>query len=92
VLVLLIPLGASSLQTLRYERWIGATESAAEQWVQGTGWQVESVKQASNGIVINAVGSGGSPPIRALKNAVRRSVPQRIEVKLIEGSGKTIGL
>jgi hypothetical protein len=60
--------------------------------VRGTGWRVESVQQVGDGIVINAIGSGDSPPIPALKDAVRRSVPRSVDMKLIEGSGKTIGL
>ena len=58
VVVLLVPLSLASLRTLRYERWIGATETAAGQWVKGTGWQVESVEQAGGDIVIDVLGPG----------------------------------
>jgi uncharacterized hydrophobic protein (TIGR00271 family) len=92
VIVLLIPLGAASLRTLRYEKWTGATQSASEQWVRGTGWRVESVEQKGGAIVITAVGPGDSPPIDSLKAAVRAKVPPRVDVQMIEGSGSTISL
>jgi len=92
VIALLVPLSLASLRTLRYERWIGATESASEQWVDGTGWRIESVKQEGGDIVITAVGPGESPPVDSLREAVRREVPRRIDVSIVEGSGKTIDL
>jgi uncharacterized hydrophobic protein (TIGR00271 family) len=92
VLVLLIPLGGASLRTLRYEQWIGATETAADQWVKGTGWQVKSVTQEGGDIIINSVGPGDPPSVTDLKNAVRREVPRRIDVNLVEENGKTTGL
>ena len=92
VIVLLIPLSIASLRTFRYEQWIGATESASQQWVTGTGWQVESVKQEGGDIVITAVGPGDPPPVDSLREAVRSKVPQGIGVSIVEGSGKTIDL
>jgi hypothetical protein len=92
VIVLLAPLGVASLRTLRYERWIGATETAAGQWVKGTGWQVESVEQTGGGIVITAIGPGDAPPIASLKTAVRSRVPRKIAVRVVEDSGKTVAL
>jgi len=92
VIALLVPLSLASLRTLRYEQWIGATETAAEQWVKGTGWQVESVEQKGGDIIIKAVGPGDPPPKDSLRAAVRSEVPQRIGVSLIEGSGSTVKL
>ena len=92
VVVLVIPLGAASLRTFRYEQWMRATESASEQWVTGTGWQVEGVKQEGGDIVITAIGPGDSPPLDGLKQAVRLTVPKRIVVQVVEGSGNTIDL
>jgi uncharacterized hydrophobic protein (TIGR00271 family) len=92
VIVLLVPLGTASLRTLRYEQWIGATEAASAHWVSGTGWRVESVQQEGGGIVITAIGPGDTPSVDALKTAVRGDVPPSIDVRLVEGSGKTIDL
>ena len=92
VIVLLIPLSLASLRTLRYEQWIGATENAAGQWAGGTGWQVESVEQVGGDIVITTFGPGAPPPVDSLKTTIRRKVPQRIVVQMVEGSGKTIQL
>ncbi len=92
VVALLVPLSLASLRTLRYERWIGDSESAAAQWVKGTDWQVESVQQTGGDIVIAAMGPGSPPPIDSLRTAVRAKVPRRIDVRVVEGSGTTVGL
>ena len=92
VIVLLVPLSLASLRTLRYERWVDASEAAATQWVRGTGWQVESVEQNGGDIVITTIGPGNAPPIDALRSAVRAKVPPRVNVSVIEDSGKTVAL
>jgi uncharacterized hydrophobic protein (TIGR00271 family) len=92
VVVLLVPLSVASLRTYRYERWIGATETAAGRWVQGTNWHVESVTQTGGAIVITAIGPGSTPPVDSLKTAVRAKVPAGITVHLVEGSGNTVPL
>ncbi len=92
VIALVIPLTLASVRTLRYEQWIGATETAAEQWVKGTGWEVDSVTQAGGDILITTMGPGTPPPVESLRRAVRAQVPRRISVKVFEGSGQTIPL
>ena len=92
VIALVIPLTLASVRTLRYEQWVGATETAAEQWVKGTGWEVDSVTQAGGDILITTMGPGTPPPVESLRRAVRAQVPQRISVKVFEGSGQTIPL
>ncbi len=92
VVVLLVPLSLASLRTWRYERWVDASEAAATQWVSGTGWQVESVAQNGGDIVITTMGPGSAPPIDSLKTAVRAKVPRRVEVRVVEDSGKTVAL
>jgi uncharacterized hydrophobic protein (TIGR00271 family) len=89
VVVLLVPLAASSVQILRYELWTRDTETAARQWIAGTEWNLETVSQSSNEIVIDVIGPGTPPPLAALKAAVRRSVPESVPVKVIEDSGRT---
>jgi len=92
VFVLIIPLGAASLRTYAYERWVGITADAAGQWVSGTGWRVDNVEQVGGDIIITAVGPGDLPPTDELRKAVRAEVPQRVDVRMIEGSGSTIDL
>ncbi len=92
VLALIIPLGVASLRTLRYEQWIGSTDSAARQWVRGTGWRVEDVSQVAGDIVIKTIGPGSPPPIGSLRSAVRAHVPRTITVNIVEDSGRTTGL
>ena len=92
VVALLIPLTLASLRTLRYEQWIGATDTAARQWVQGSGWRVEDVSQVAGDIVIKTIGPGAAPPISSLRSAVRAHVPPRITVNIVEDSGRTTEL
>jgi hypothetical protein len=84
-----VPLGASSVQILLYERWTQQTESATQQWIAGTAWTLETVTQSSNEIVINVIGPGEPPPLAELKAAVRKSVPESVPVTIIEDSGRT---
>ena len=92
VIALIVPLSLASLRTLRYEQWIGATDTAARQWVTGTGWQVENVSQVGGDIVVKTIGPGAPPPISILRSAVRAHVPQSITVNVVEDSGRTTGL
>jgi hypothetical protein len=92
VVVLLIPLSFTSLRTLRYEQWIKSTETAARQWVKGTGWQVDSVTEVGSEIEIKAIGPGTPPPIGDLRSAVRAAVPRSVAVNVVENSGRTTGL
>ncbi|MCX6373197.1 MAG: TIGR00341 family protein [Actinobacteria bacterium] len=92
VIALLIPLSLASLRTLRYEQWTNAAGDAAAQWVKGTDWKVEYVKQEGGDIVITAIGPGDPPPIEGLRRAVRRNVPSPIGVRVVEDSGNTTEL
>ena len=92
MIALIVPLSLASLRTLRYEQWIGATDTAARQWVTGTGWQVENVSQVGGDIVVKTIGPGTAPPIGILRSAVRAHVPQSITVNVVEDSGRTTGL
>lgn len=92
VVALLVPLSAASLRTLRHEQWVNATDTATREWVRGTGWQVESVREVGGDIVALVIGSGTPPPIERLRAQVRRSVPHAVDVRVTEGSGKTIEL
>ena len=91
-ILLVIPLGASSLRTYRYQRWMTSTDRAAQRWVRDTGWRIEDVTQVSDGIVISVVGSGQPPDAAVLARAIRRVVPRTVPLQLIEGSGRTIDL
>lgn len=92
LIVLVIPLGVTSLRTYRYQRWIGATDAAVHQWVRGTDWQVGNVNQVGDQIHAEVIGSGATHPIADLRRAVRRSVPASVTVKVVEESGHTTDL
>ena len=89
VVVLLVPLVASSSQILLYERYSGYAETATRQWLSGTDWKLETVDQSSNEIVITVIGPGDAPPLAELKTALREKIPASIPVSIIEDSGRT---
>ena len=92
VVAILVPLGLESLRTARYEHYQNASQAAARAWAKGTPWKVESVEADGSTIVITVLGPNPSPPIDALRAAVRRSVPRSVPVTLTEDSGTTVSL
>lgn len=92
VVLVIVPLSLESLQAWRYDRWVGATTSASDAWVSGTGWRVESVVVEGKDIVVTAIGPGSPPPIASLRRAVRRSVPEKVPVEVVAESGTTVHL
>jgi uncharacterized hydrophobic protein (TIGR00271 family) len=89
LVVLLVPLAVASTRTLRYDRWVSATQSAAERWVEGTEWELRSVEAVNDVIVIEVLGPGSAPPLAPLTAAVRAQVPGSVEVRLVEQAGST---
>jgi uncharacterized hydrophobic protein (TIGR00271 family) len=81
---LLVPLGYSSWSTQRAEAMLGDTEAAAQAWVQGTSWEVDSVQQRGSAYVISLVGHGETPPVADLRTAVRAKVPSHTPVLLVQ--------
>jgi uncharacterized hydrophobic protein (TIGR00271 family) len=92
VVVVLVPLAMDTLRTWRYERWTSATGDAAAAWVADTPWQVASVADEGGTIVVTVRGSGATPPLDSLRASVRRSVPDRVKVELVESNGATTDL
>ncbi len=92
VVALVVPLGVASLRTWRYERWVNHATAAAEQWVDGTAWRLDSVRVSGDEVVITVLGAGEAPPLDELKDAVRGRVPAGVPVKLVEESGRTTEL
>jgi uncharacterized membrane protein len=89
VVVLLIPLGASSGQILLYQAYSNDAEKATQQWLAGTDWKLETVSQSGNEIVITVIGPGSAPPLAELKAAIRKDIPESVPVSIIEDSGRT---
>jgi uncharacterized membrane protein len=92
VVALLVPLGLTSLRTSRYEGYVRATSDAAEQWLEGTGWELDSVHVTGDEIVITVFGADAPPPVDDLRILVRQDVPDKVPVELVEESGTTTQL
>ena len=89
VVVLLVPLGYSTLRTLEYRGWQKAAQSSAETWLEGTAWRVHSAQLVHEDIVITVVGPGAAPPEEELIAAMRREVPEDVKIRIVEVSGQT---
>ena len=87
LIALIIPLGASSLRTFAYQRWVSQAQTATEQWVEGTAWRVQSVTLENNEIVISVVGPDSPPPREELIRQIRLEVPDSVPVRLTEVAG-----
>ena len=92
VVVLLVPLAGASVRTFLYERWTGAAQAAAEEWVTGTHWHVDAVTLSGDDIVVTVIGPGAAPGIDKLKDKIRKDVPDSVPVKVIEEAGRTTPL
>jgi len=92
VVVLLIPLTASSFQILLYEVWTRKAEGITRQWLDGTEWKVQDVSQTSDQIVITVIGPDTAPPMEDLKAALREEIPERVPISIVEDSGRTADL
>jgi uncharacterized hydrophobic protein (TIGR00271 family) len=92
VVVLVIPLGLSSLRIYRYQVWERYVTTAAQTWTAGTDWHVDTVQQSGSDIVVTAVGPGLPPSPATLRAAIRLKVPQGVKVTLIAGTGEEVQL
>jgi uncharacterized hydrophobic protein (TIGR00271 family) len=92
LIVLATLLGAASLRTLAYERWINETRAAAGDWVSGTQSSVDSVELQYDEIVVKVIGPGDTPPLEQLRLDVREDVPARVVVRLITEQGEATEL
>jgi len=92
VVVLLVPLAGGSARTFLYERWMDAAQAAAEEWVAGTEWHVDAVTLAGDEIVVTVIGPGAAPGIDALRDEIRRDVPDSVPVRVIEEAGRATPL
>ena len=89
VVVLLVPLVASSSQILFYEIWTRDAETITRQWLEGTPWKLQTVQQSSNAIDITVIGPGTAPPAAELKAALRAKIPSYVPISVVEDSGRT---
>lgn len=93
VIALLVPLTAASVRTAMYENWVIASTQAAEEWVDGSEWTVDSVRVEGSDIVVTVLGPGDPPPLDDLRDGLQeQGVPDFVPVRLIEEAGRTTAL
>jgi uncharacterized hydrophobic protein (TIGR00271 family) len=92
VVILVAGLGVASARTYAYQLYVNETQTAAEAWVQGSQWTVETVDLVGSSVVATAVGPGDPPPVDELRKAVRAKVPEKVPVTFILGAGQNVRL
>ena len=90
--------GVRTKTFLKVKVYVGAlylpqhSTDAADSWVQGSDWKIDSIHVAGDTIVIKVFGPGEPPAVEDLKAAVRRDVPSDVPVEVVEESGTTTQL
>jgi len=92
LVVLLIPLGFASYRIIEYDRWTGDATQATQDWLRGTSWTVRSTEVSGDVIVVTITGRGPTGSFDTLRQAIRRSVPRSVEVRLVQQQGTDVGL
>ena len=87
LIVLLIPLSGASVRTYLYQRYLGATRTAVDNWTNGTPWRVEGVNLINDDIVVTVVGPSATRDTTTLSNEIRDTVPDIVSVRLISIDG-----
>ena len=75
VLLLMIPLGASSASILQYELWKEDAQTATEKWLKGSTWVFDTAEQSGNELVLTVRGPDSPPPVGDLKSGDPREDP-----------------
>ena len=93
VLLLLIPLGYSTYQSLAPNKVITAATSDTEAWLRGSLYSVEDVEERPGQLIINILGTGPLPDEQDLMNSLKSDLPANLKVRLrvLQGSDDTIG-
>jgi uncharacterized membrane protein len=92
VVLLAIPLGFSTYESLQPNREITQATTITEQWLKGTNYVVEGVEERPGQLLISILGSGLLPPTESLVTQLH-SVGGDLKVRLrvLTGSDDPIG-
>jgi uncharacterized hydrophobic protein (TIGR00271 family) len=90
LLVLLIPLTVQSLAFVRESDTRAGTISAAQEWVDGTGWVFTDVEFLPDKIVVKILGTGVPPDTDTLMRMLAERVPSHYRVEVDVEEGRTL--
>lgn len=90
LVVLLVHLIVQSIEYARLSRSQVSATTATEQWLEGTGWDLEYVKVSSGSIDVRILGTGGAPPVETLMTLLDSSVAPGYEVTVDAQLGQSI--
>ncbi len=90
LIALLIPLGVQSVEYQRLSRSQVAANEATQQWLAGTGWELEYANVSGNAIAVRILGTGQPPPVESLMSLLDASVASAYEVTVDAQQGESI--
>jgi uncharacterized hydrophobic protein (TIGR00271 family) len=93
IMLLAIPLGYSTYESLQPHRVIVETTSITEKWLKGTNYVVEAVDELPGQLLISILGSGILPSTDTLVTQLHDEVRGNLKVRLrvVTGSDDIIG-
>jgi uncharacterized hydrophobic protein (TIGR00271 family) len=83
VVILIVPLSASSGRIARYAFRVSDVTAAAQSWADPAGWRIVSVDVANDAVVVHAAGGLPVPEPRALRAALDDAGLGEVDVRLI---------
>lgn len=90
LVVLLVPLVLQTIEYTKLSRSQAGATAATEQWLAGSGWDLEYVKVSGDSIDVRILGTGQSPPVESLMALLDASVASGYEVTVDAQQGQSI--
>lgn len=93
IVVLAIPLGISTYQSLQPNKVVTTATTDTEAWLKGTLYTVESVEERPGQLLISILGVGVLPDQQVLMDSLAKDLPPGLKVRLrvLNGTDDTIG-
>ena len=82
VIVIALPLGASTKQSISDSLRRSDVTAVAEAWAKPSHWEIVNVDTAENGIVVRAIGPLPAPEPKALRSALDQKGMKGVDVRL----------
>jgi len=93
VVLIAIPLGFSTYESLQPGKVAATTTTITQQWLSGTNYVVEDVNDRPGQLLISILGTGPLPDTSTLMTDLKGRVPHgaKVRLRVLEGSDNNIG-
>jgi uncharacterized hydrophobic protein (TIGR00271 family) len=92
VALVLIPLALNSTHLLAHERWLRTTNAAAQRWLAGSTWRLDSTDVTGHTVALRLRGSGEPPALDSLRAQLDGTLPRAVTVRLEMQYGRDVVL